>query len=116
MINFYSDVYLNEPNPYRAQAIKDVTDGVEVKYEERYILEYLSWNSMAFFTWNIDRALGRDMVHLKKDEIWVASELIDDECKNNPIEMSGVRRQQDKALLSRLFALNRIKRRLHDQY
>tara|TARA_R110002020_G_scaffold330499_2_gene546143 strand:+ start:5764 stop:6177 length:414 start_codon:yes stop_codon:yes gene_type:complete len=110
-----TDLASYELNPYRKQAIESVLRGVVVEYKEECHPHGLPWLSMASFTWNIDAAMGRDLVHHDKDEIWIAAELIDQQTIDTPEEMRFLRHGQDKCLLDQLFVNRRIVRKLSGQ-
>lgn len=101
-----------EPNPYRRLAILSITKGVDIEYAKHWDAIRASWLVTGTFIYNIDRALSRLYINLKKDEHWTAPEFVDDECLNNPEESDELYRCIDKALLSRLFCLKRIERKL----
>lgn len=87
-----------ESNPYRRRAILAVTSGVDVEYDKRWDAMRVSWLVTGKFIYNGDH--------------WIAPELVDDECMNDPEEIDELYHAIDKALLSRLFCLRRIERKL----
>lgn len=92
--------------------MKAILDGVDIEYKKQWQLHRLSWLVTGSFVWNIDEAMGRKRVNHNKDEIWVAPELVDNECIKSPIESKELFYSIDRALVKRLFALNRIARKL----
>ena len=109
------EILLDERNPYRANAIYNAIRSIEFKYDERWVTDKLSWIVIGSFTWNIDKKLGRGMVNLKKDEIWIAPEYVDDECLSSPEEKEHLYKSINKALVRRLLQLDRVARKLKER-
>jgi hypothetical protein len=109
------DILLDEHNPYRANAIYNAIRSIEFEYNERWLVEKLSYIVIGSFTWNIDKKLGRRTVDFKKDEIWIAPEYADDECLNNIEEKEHLYKSINKALVHRLLQLDRMARKLKER-
>lgn len=107
-----SNLIAIEPNLHRSLAIADVLYGVDITYNQSWIADKVSWLIYGEFTWNIDKALGRLKVNISNEERWMAPEYADTECLNDKEESAYLYRCIDKALLTRLFSLKRIERKL----
>lgn len=107
-----TDLISDEPNTYRRIAIIDVSHGVDVEYNKHWYTDKASWLVCGQFVWNIDSALNRKRVRCSKDEIWVAPEYVDDECISDKEGSKLLYQSIDTALLTRLFSLKRIERKL----
>lgn len=94
-----SHLIANEPNPYRRGAMLNVVKDIDFIYEKNWSPHRESWIVSGRFAWN--------------SNTWVAPEMVDDQCLNDPDECEELYQSIDGALLKRLFALKRIERRLH---
>ena len=103
-----------EHNPYRRAAIIDAVEGIDFKYHKDWVANRSCWIVVGQFVWNIDRALKRAMVSLKKDDRWIAAEYVDDKSLASAEDIACFYKLIDKAMLTRLFKLRRIQRRLQE--
>ena len=107
-----SELIAYEPNPYKRVAMLKVTKDIDFNYTKEFHSDRLAWLVYGKFKWNIDQALKRSRVDYSKDIIWFSAEMVDDECLADKDETEDLYLSLDRALVSRLFALNRIQRRL----
>lgn len=88
-----SDLVATESNTYRQAAMADVVAGIDFIYDKHWSLDKVAWIVMGQF---------------KKTGLWCAYEYADENYLSDPRLYQSI----DKALLTRLFSLKRIERKL----